>query len=149
MKRFAPLLFLLCLTLPACQKSRPTLPEAVAISGKLLDAKGKPIANKIVIVFHATDVNYTQEIKPTTPAKDEGQFTMKLRPGSYKVTLANIPIISGGAAPGQVGPSAGPGQEKGHVAAVFPNEYGSEATTPWKIDVKPGTNDPFTLQIGK
>jgi hypothetical protein len=148
MKRFAPLLLIGLLFL-GCQKARPTLPEAVSVSGKLLDAKGKPIANKIVIVFHATDVNYTQDIKPTTPAKDEGLFTMKLRPGSYKVTLANIPIISGGA-PGAGGPAAGPAQEKGApAAALYPAEYGNEGTTPWKIEVKPGTNEPFTLQIGK
>ena len=148
MKRIAPLL-LMGLLFVGCQKSRPTLPEPVAISGKLLDAKGKPIANKLVILFHPTDVNYTQEVKPTCPAKDEGKFDLKLRAGTYKVTVMVIPVIHGGA-PSAGGPTVGPSQEKGApAAALYPSEYGNEATTPWKIEVKPGTNEPYTLQIGK
>ncbi len=149
MKRFAPLLFVVCLTIVACTKTRPTLPEAVTISGQILDTKGKPIANKLMVFFHPTDVNYTQEVKPTNAAKEEGKFDMKVRPGKYKVTLGIIPTMHGAGAPGNTGAPMSPSAEKGHTAAIYPNEYGNEVTTPWSVEVKPGTNAPFTLQIGK
>jgi hypothetical protein len=149
MKRFAPVLFVLSLIMVGCQKARPTLPEPVAISGTILDAKGKPIANKVMVFLHPTDVNYTQEVKPVNAAKDEGKFDMKVRPGNYKVTLGPIPTIHGSGAPGSSGAPVGPGPEKGAPAALYPTEYGNDSTTPWKIEVKPGTNNPYTLQIGK
>jgi hypothetical protein len=148
MKLLAPL-FLISVALVGCTKARPTLPEATTITGTILDAKGKPIANKVMVFLHPTDVNYTQEVKPVNAAKDEGKFEMKVRPGTYKVTLGPIPTIHGAGAPGSTGAPAGPGQEKGAPAGLYPAEYGNDSTTPWKIEVKPGTNDPFKLQIGK
>ena len=78
-----------------CGKSKPPSLPPVAVTGKVVLASGKPVAN-MVISFHPQD-GPNAVSRPSAALDKNGAYAMNVVPGRYKVTLAPIPAHAGSA----------------------------------------------------
>ena len=94
--RTAAFVALLSLAVTAgCAKSRLPPPPPVLISGKVVFADGKPVAN-MVIFLHPQDEQAASE-RPNGALDRDGRYSLKAIPGRYKITLLPIPSQAGSA----------------------------------------------------
>jgi hypothetical protein len=141
-----PLIFILSLAWTAigCRK-KEALP--VPIKGKVVFPNGSPVKN-LIITFHPQE-NDNKRGKLLTKVLDaEGTFSGECQPGEYKVTLASLPVSSGG--PGGPGGATGGtvGRAPGETPrGEIPEIYLAPATTKWTVTVPPGGDEAIRLTL--
>ena len=139
MTRFLAFL-ILSLVAMGCGSAKPPTAEVVSISGRVTDAKGKPIGNGMLSFAPADPAN--QADRPMAQVAADGMFSVSCLPGRYKVTLVPLPKAAGHVPEGgevttpdkvQPGPKGMP--------------KGGSSQPSWDIDVKATGNDEFKLQV--
>lgn len=95
MRMAALVLSLLMFGVAGCAKPKPPPPTPVPISGTVVYADGKPVAN-MVIFLHPQDEQAESE-RPNGALDKDGHYSIKAIPGRYKVTLLPIPAQAGSA----------------------------------------------------
>src|SRR5262245_61608164 len=95
MRTAALVAFLSLATVAGCAKSKLPPPPPVPISGKVVYADGKPVAN-MVIFLHPQDEPAAGE-RPNGALDKDGRYSLKVIPGRYKITLLPIPSQAGSA----------------------------------------------------
>lgn len=133
----------LVLALVGCGTPAPAPgPSAVAVSGRVLAADGKPVQN-VMLTLHPVDaVNQGQ--RPVVPVQAGGRFAASCPPGRYKATL--VPLYRGAAPPGE-GKTAGPADGPAH--RTIPEQYQFYDTTPWEVTVGPEGSDGVEFKLPK
>jgi hypothetical protein len=126
--------------LSGCTRTPPKAAPPVPVKGKILDAKGNPLA-LVLVSFWPKD-----RIDPTTPehyddATDKnGLFAqMKCPPGEYRVTVSKLPIQRS-----QGDLTAAP---LGSLLTGTDARYGDSQKTPWSVTVPEGGKDDVQLAM--
>ena len=139
MLRFLPLVCTIVLL--GCGSKPPAPRNAVAVSGQMLDASGKPLAMKVV----SFNPQERDQKNNSTGTDTQGKFTLKLVPGKYHVTVAEAARAA--TADGTAGGVTGP--DKAGKMGGIPNQYRNPNETPWQITIPDEGQADLVLQIGK
>lgn len=139
--RTLALLPLLAVFAVGCGGKPPPPPPPVDISGKVVDAAGKPVGDKMLSLAPADPAN--QGERPLCQVQADGTFRVTCIPGKYKATLVAMPKM----------PGHGPGEGGTIMPDQTPVGRGAKGGTPtqpsWDIEVKASGNDEFKLVVPK
>lgn len=130
------------LTVLGC--SKPDLPKPVQIAGTVKYANGKPVTGMVLTMHPQDDVN-KGNLPIAVVNGPDGRFEVSCLPGSYKVTMAPIPISAGSAGGVEAPPSKAP--DPGNDQAKALKSYRSPELSPWQITVLAAGNSEKALVV--
>jgi hypothetical protein len=133
---------LACLLLAGCAKAPP--PSPVPVKGRILRG-GKPLTH-MVVTFHPREDQIKNNRPIATLDQKTGQFHLECLPGTYKITVAPIPLQQAASPAGDADDHTG--QQPANVdPRLIPSRYRDAESSPWTVTVAPGNTDEVVLTV--
>jgi len=129
------------LLLPGCgNKTEP--PPVVSVKGKIV-CQGKAVPGVLIRFWPRQAEPATRPVE--TVSGEKGEFSLSCPPGSYKVTVMNVPVSGtdpGLAAGGRAPPAGSP-------MVTVPGNYSDRVETPLTVEAPEGGTDQLVLTVYK
>jgi len=118
-------------------------PAVVSVKGNVV-CQGKAVPGVLIKFWPRQQDPQTKPIETVSGPK--GEFSLSCPKGSYKVTIANVPVSAAGP-----GLAEGGGGEEPHCmpAVVVPIEYSDRVESPLTVEVPEGGMDRLKVTVNK